>query len=274
MRFYQGAGYEEIDFPTAAADWYTPYPAAFGQYSGKCSVPPFISANAPPIVMLDMEKDHKLYYEAYNDASDLDKDGKLDVGYKHSIDYWGYFDPYKCYTYDGGSRTFLPFSVTSDKYCTGSASGKWSGNFLNWLSMSRMDVFRKVLYGGHRSTDDNSSTVLEGAYIPQDAHGWGKEYNGTDTQQLTPLAAIVAGKRHLFCMTSPYQGQPHVIRVTQNNRFHREQWAATERAVCTGPPLALGTDYRNITEHPVGGNGTFSITDYTVRVRSATQEWV
>ena len=27
-----------------------------------------------------MGKDHKLYYEAYNDASDLNNDGVLDVG--------------------------------------------------------------------------------------------------------------------------------------------------------------------------------------------------
>ena len=32
--------------------------------------------------MLVVGRDHKLYYEAYNDASDLNGDGKLDVGYK------------------------------------------------------------------------------------------------------------------------------------------------------------------------------------------------
>jgi type IV pilus assembly protein PilY1 len=56
-----------------------------------CYVPPTIGTAIPPLVMLVMERDHRLYYEAYNeaynDASDLDGDGKLDVGYKHSIDY-------------------------------------------------------------------------------------------------------------------------------------------------------------------------------------------
>ncbi len=152
-----------------------------------CKPPPFTSAPAPPVVMLVMGRSHKLYYEAYNDASDIDEDGVLDVGYKHSINYYGYFDPYKCYKYEGsGSNAkFVPIRTTSDKYCGG--EGEWSGNFLNWLSMSRMDVLRKVLYGGYRSTDSASETVLEGVYIPQDAHSWGKEYFGDDTRELTPF---------------------------------------------------------------------------------------
>jgi len=43
------------------------------------SVPPFITSGAPPLVMLVMGRDHKLYYEAYNDASDLNDDGVLDI---------------------------------------------------------------------------------------------------------------------------------------------------------------------------------------------------
>jgi len=149
-----------------------------------CAVPPFMSSQIPPLVMLVMGRDHKLYYEAYNDASDLNEDGVLDVGYNHSIDYYGYFDSYKCYRYDAGSQLFEPVEETSDKYCRGSA--EWSGNFLNWLTMSRMDVLRKVLYGGYRSVDTASETILEGVFIPQDAHSWGKEYAANDTQLLTP----------------------------------------------------------------------------------------
>ena len=54
--------------------------------------PPFLTAAAPPLVMIVMGRSHKLYYEAYNDASDLDGDGDLDVGYKpDEIDYYGYY---------------------------------------------------------------------------------------------------------------------------------------------------------------------------------------
>ena len=37
--------------------------------------PLFARASLPPLNMLIMGKDHKIYYEAYNDASDLDGDG-------------------------------------------------------------------------------------------------------------------------------------------------------------------------------------------------------
>ena len=152
------------------------------------STPPFISATASPLVMFVMGRDHKLYYEAYNDATDLDGDGVIDIGYKHEIDYYGYFDSYKCYTYTtSGTDRFLPSRTTNDKYCGG--SGEWSGNFLNWLTMSRMDVMRKVLYGGHRKTDGANETILASTYIPRDAHSWGKEYWGTDTRNLTPYDA-------------------------------------------------------------------------------------
>jgi len=50
-------------------------------------IPPFVTAGSPPLVMLVLGRDHKLYLEAYNDASDLDGDGALDVGYNPAIDY-------------------------------------------------------------------------------------------------------------------------------------------------------------------------------------------
>ena len=51
-------------------------------------VPLFLGARGiPPLVMLVVGRDHKLYYEAYNDASDLNDDGELDVGYNPEIDY-------------------------------------------------------------------------------------------------------------------------------------------------------------------------------------------
>ncbi len=143
-----------------------------------CVQPPFIAATVPPLVMFEMGRDHKLFYEAYSDSADLDEDGMLDITYKHSIDYYGYFDPYKCYQYNTtGTDKFEPVSRTATKLCS-SSGGQWSGNILNWLTMSRIDVLQKVLYGGHRSADSTSETVLERATVPQDAHSWGKEFTG------------------------------------------------------------------------------------------------
>ena len=38
--------------------------------------------------------------------------------------------------------------------------------------MTRMDIVRKILYGGKRSTDTATDTVLERAHLPIDAHSF------------------------------------------------------------------------------------------------------
>jgi len=193
------------------------------------------TAAVPPLVLLVMGRNHKLYYEAYNDASDLDGDGQLDVGYNPAIDYYGYFDSYKCYTYNSSNSRFEPSSVTTDKTCTG--TNEWSGDFLNYLTMSRMDTLRKVLYGGYRSTDTPTETVLQRVYIPQDAHSWGKEYkdvatDGFDIRDYTPLNLPVTGTRHLFASTTLSDNGEPVLRVLPNNTHRIWEWVSKERPVC------------------------------------------
>src|SRR5690606_28698322 len=81
----------------AAAVWLLGSSAAFAA-TDVSDVPLFLPGAVPPLNMLVMARDHTLYYEAYNDASDLNGDGTPDVGYKPwEIDYFGYFDSHKCY---------------------------------------------------------------------------------------------------------------------------------------------------------------------------------
>lgn len=149
--------------------------------------PLFLSQSAEPNVMLTLSNDHQLYFEAYPEYIDLDGDGEPNLTYTHSIDYYGYFDSTKCYSYSTSSERFQPKAISTDKYCD-AVDGEWSGNFLNWLSMSRIDVVRKILFGGKRSTDTSSLTVLERSYIPTDAHSWSRYYKGDDVNKLTPFS--------------------------------------------------------------------------------------
>ena len=200
-------------------------------FAAVSQAPLFLTTSVPPILMLTMGRDHKLYYEAYNDASDLDGDGALDIRYTPSIDYFGYFDSYKCYNYS--SNKFTPASTTTDKTC----AGNWSGDFLNYLTTSRMDALRKVLYGGYRSTDTTSSTVLERAFIPQDAHSWGKEYtsitvDGYDISDYTPFSLPTGGSRHLFANTTlTSSSSPPLLRVLENQPYRIWEWVSIERPV-------------------------------------------
>lgn len=199
------------------------------------AVPPFVTSGAPPLVMLVMGRDHKLYYEAYNDASDLNDDGVIDYRYKpNDITYYGYFDNYKCYEYDSG--VFKPESTTTTKKCTG--ANEWSGDFLNYITMSRMDTLRKVLYGGYRATDSTTETILERVYVPQDAHSWGKEYTSTavdgyDIEDYTPLSQPIPDDggtvyRHLFCSTTLSKNGTPIFRVAVNSVIRIWEWVSVE----------------------------------------------
>lgn len=160
--------------------------SASNQQAGAYALdPPLGTAGAAPLVMLNISRDQALFSKAYNDFSDLNNDGTLETTYSDAIDYAGYFDPQKCYTYSDTDGYFSPDSAATGAhthYCT----DMFSGNFLNWASMTRMDEVRKILYGGKRSTDTASATVLERAYLPTDAHSFAKYYSGSDMSSLVP----------------------------------------------------------------------------------------
>lgn len=215
-------------------------------------VPLYLRDAVAPLNMLVMGKDHKIYYEAYNDASDLNGDGSIDVGYRgwelkapaptdgssrYKIDYYGYFNSYVCYGWDGNK--FVPQAAAPNKTC----SGRWSGDFLNYLTTSRMDALRRVLFGGWRQVDTVSSTVLQGAYFPQDAHSWGKEYDvqrdGYDIANYAPLSTPTSGRYHLFAVTTltgntnTFAGgyQAPVLRVLKDSPYRVWNWLSIEGPV-------------------------------------------
>lgn len=171
------------------------------------SIPPFINQSVPPLVMLTMSKDHRLFYKAYNDIMDLDADGTIETTYKDTIDYYGYFDPKKCYAYVAGNNRFEPQAAAggaASHYC----SGQWSGNFMNWATMARIDVIRKVLYGGHRIVDTATAgastgvTVLNRTRLPRDGHSFVKVYRGSDLTSLVPSGLLGGVTSVSICNTN------------------------------------------------------------------------
>lgn len=159
--------------------------------------------SATPMTMLVASKDHKMFYEAYNDASDVDGDGTLDTRFKPSITYYGLFDSTYCYAYSTTSSRFSAAGTAGALGVCTSSTAEWSGNWLNYMTTTRIDALRKVLYGGHREVDTTTSTILRRAYVPQDAHSWGKEFtselvDGFKISDYTPFSEPTTGKRHFF----------------------------------------------------------------------------
>ncbi len=206
---------------------------AVGSAQAEISQTPLsVTQAVEPRVLFVMSNDHQLYYKAYTDWNDLDNDGVLETSYKHSFDYFGYFDSYKCYDYDSSDNRFEPKAISTDKYCD-SVNGAWSGNFLNWATMSRMDIVRKVLYGGYRSTDTASNTVLERAHLPTDAHSFAKYYAGVDINKLTPHSVAditLCNTTYESSGSSEDSTSAPLIRVA-NGDFR--YWNANERWQCT-----------------------------------------
>ncbi len=93
-----------------------------------------------------------------------------DSSYTAKNEYLGYFDPNKCYDYNKSEKYFEPVAMAGTNH---SCSGSWSGNALNYGTMSGIDPFRWALTGGFRSIDTASTgntvagrgvTVLQRAY--------------------------------------------------------------------------------------------------------------
>lgn len=261
--------------------------------------PLFLSLSQPPLVMLTLSRDHKVFTEAYNDYVDLDGDGVLDLRYKPGqIDYYGYFDSYKCYDYLSTAFTyripntpldqdvhfsgyFSPVTVVNTPNFTkadGTAmnaqeqsaqrltrkdcTGHWSGDWLNYVTASKMDTLLKVLYGGSRVVDSTAQTILGRSLIPTDGHAWAKEYqsivrDGYDISKFTPYSVPSADNYHLFanvtlgsltsCVTvgcqnrltiSAINASPPLLRVLKNTPYRAWDWMSLHQETGAVYPAA------------------------------------
>jgi len=143
-------------------------------------IPVFSASSVPANLMLALSVEFPTgTVAAYTDVS----------GFSKSNVYLGYFDQKKCYTYQSDTATaannyFVPAgAIPASGACS---STQWSGNLLNWVSMTALDEFRQTLTGGFRSIDTPSLTVLQRAR--QTAQGSGSNF---PTKQFTASAGLV-----------------------------------------------------------------------------------
>ena len=111
-----------------------------------CDVPPNVVQNIEPNIMILLDNSGSMwdyaYYDSGNDCSDYDNPC---TGFDPTQTYYGYFDSNEWYGY--GSNRFTRYESKSQS-ATNPDDSYWDGNFLNWLTMRRLDIIKKALTGG------------------------------------------------------------------------------------------------------------------------------
>ncbi|MEE9338527.1 MAG: PilC/PilY family type IV pilus protein, partial [Methylococcaceae bacterium] len=160
-------------------------------YAGISQTPLHLTAAVNPNVLLNMSVEVPMGGAAYNDQAGTLENGATCSGrpswnlgncYFATEEYLGYFDPKKCYQYNSSTHAsdsstgnptsgyFYPVSATqSDHSCQG--TGKFSGNFMNWATMTAIDMFIVTMTGGNRVVDLTDETIIRRAR-KQNSDSW------------------------------------------------------------------------------------------------------
>ena len=115
-----------------------------------CITPPFIVQNIQPNIMIVLDNSLSLEGPAY-------AENDYDPTQFANGQYYGYFDATKNYKYTtyatptaASPNRWIP---TTEPMTNGTATNPIaSGNFLNWATMRRVDVAKKLLIGGRAAT--------------------------------------------------------------------------------------------------------------------------
>ena len=130
------------------------------------AAPPFVATNVgKPNVVIALDISGSMKAVAYADTSAGNWRRGLHDDFNPAYSYYGYFESDRKYSYAPS---------TDKQFFYEDGGGLWDGNFLNWLTMRRMDVVRKVLVGGKvrdragESIGGNTWFILEGQNEPLD----------------------------------------------------------------------------------------------------------
>ena len=134
----------KIFFALLLVTLFMPFTPAQGAMNDYCITPPFVAQNVTPNVLIILDNSGSMnclaYQSSYNPST-------ISTGY-----YYGYFDPTQNYQYST-SVTPNRWVPTTSAITTGTAANPIaSGNLLNWITMSRQDIAKRILIGGRASS--------------------------------------------------------------------------------------------------------------------------
>lgn len=141
-----------------------------------CNVPPLAGSGIKPNLLLMIDNSASMYDLAYTNTSASTPTYCLDDTYDDVTPYRGYFEPDSYYRYDFAAGSFVPAAdqsgIPGSASCGALNKGGYlcvntvdalsgmgypyqsvdhllaRGNFLNWLTMSKLDIEKEALTGG------------------------------------------------------------------------------------------------------------------------------
>jgi len=145
-----------------------------------CVIPPFLAQSVSPNVLVVLDNSLSMCGQAYA--------GSYDPSQFANGQYYGYFDGAKNYKYTGNNR----WEETTDLMMTGTAANPIaSGSFLNWATMRRVEVAKKLIIGGKadpRSPQGAVTVKLIGESACSSMWDFQKDFNTTLSNAIYPFA--------------------------------------------------------------------------------------
>lgn len=185
-----------------------------------CQVPPYVVQNIPPNVLILLDISGSMLNFAYSDGfqtpNDPTDDNSCTVsapctkynypGRLPTHRYYGYFDPDQWYTYASNVFTAVgPRTATNPNHY-------WSGDFLNWLTMRRIDIMRKVLTGGRPSSDK-----IDGEISDHAVRGLYKRITDAEAIANTPYYNANSSVEFVFNTGNSGTSKFDVVKVSNGN---------------------------------------------------------
>lgn len=143
---------------------------ALAAMSDYCATPPFLPTPVKPNILIVQDFSGSMQFPAYGscnftgynsgDVAECGSSSSATYRYNATKTYYGLFDTTKYYT--PGSSRFASNSACTYTDNIGSSTCI-SGNLLNWITATRIDVTRKVLTGGRTQTGQADTFESEGA---------------------------------------------------------------------------------------------------------------
>ena len=191
----------KILFPLIFLIMLLPLTSAEGALNDYCVTPPFLAQSIPPNVLIVLDNSGSMCDQAYAGSYDPTQFAKVcsndstkscttsadctSPGVCDSY-YYGYFDGSKNYRYTTNNR----WEETTNAMTTGTVANPIaSGSFLNWATMRRVEVAKKLLMGGKANPRSwNGSVTVKLTAETACSSGWDFQKDHTTTSsQIYPF---------------------------------------------------------------------------------------